>query len=779
MFDTICHITFKPCRLFGAVVCLLVSVGLSFTASAQCTRVGWVAEVDNNCGANIIDLDGGAVLQAVSGGEGLISGQTISFSYDTAAALPGCPSVLLPVALTCVSTTLPCTSEFVYFSDPNGDGLTVQFDADIYDANTQICQWNFGDGAISWGKQVSHTFSNYGEFNVCLTVSDGQGCSANTCKQVPVTFVNTATCGFDAKVTAVGLMLMGTLEDVANLGTGAVNWVRWYNFKTHQTIAQTIDFSYPLPDYGEYTICAEYQVTLPDGNICVNNACEHLVISEPGCIQPELVNGTAICPSIYAPVCGCNGITYNSECEARAAGVTTWWAGTCAENNSSTCQADLDYTVAYCNLQQGFWIKFTNLASGNYTNLFLDFGDGSPIHQGVNWDTITHFYPNPGIYQVNLTAWNNEENVSSVMRLISTDVASISPDNLPPGANYVYPGDANGDHVSNMYDLLGIGIGYTTNGAPRPNATNDWTPQMASNWPESTGDGVNYKHIDCDGNGNINEFDPGIILTHYTPLDTLALPVNEDLPVVYVDFAQDTIEIDPANPTPVSITGELKVANPAHPIFNFYGLALAVEYPEFVNHNTSANYVGEQFFGQTNYILWLQKNNFSRKQIDLGFVQKTGNGAAGFGKLATLNFQSDIIIIIDIGDRTESNLIPFAVKLTGVKAIDPNGIQKELTLPAMQDTVWIKLKETISTTEGEVGSTSLRLMPNPATEKVAVVVPADERIERLEVYNTLGQRVFEQTGDVRDLDVASWIKGAYEVKAFTAKRIISGKLLVQ
>jgi hypothetical protein len=48
------------------------------------------------------------------------------------------------------------------------------------------------------------------------------------------------------------------------------------------------------------------------------------------CIDPTLINLNAICPAVWAPVCGCDGNTYSNSCEAtNYGGVTSWTDGEC------------------------------------------------------------------------------------------------------------------------------------------------------------------------------------------------------------------------------------------------------------------------------------------------------------------------------------------------------------------------------------------------------------------------------------------------------------------
>ncbi len=727
---------FKSVSLNRFIMFLAVfALGNHVSLKAQCLHVAKVEAVAPGCGAVITDLNEGKSYRITQDYDKLSGGQVFTFEAKGGPTPVQCPSDgLLPIELTCFSEILPISAEFS-FAQEQPNPLVYYFDADIYDETKQKCVWDFGDGSKSFGKNVIHQFRNIGQYKVCLKVTDKWGNSMERCQIVSVG-AKVNKCGYEMEATAVDKQLFARLMPIdiaSNLKAKSVSWS--INGKL-QTVNSVFGLNATLPSYGDYSVCAAYEVENADGSICTNTICKRLTITDISCETPAMADPTLICSALPVRVCGCDNFTYENECEAMSAGLTAWRQGDC-ETLVNNCMADYEVKVLSGSPETGYTVRFHNRSLPNYIFVQIDFGDGSPVWQGTILDTVVnHTYKNGDIYRTNLTVWTPGKCVASMTKLVVTDAWSMTEAEKPKYTDYVYPGDANGDRKANVYDVLNLGIGYNQKGSPRPNAHTNWIPQFAANWDQKVSGVVDFKHLDCDGDGEVNNKDIDAVHKHFTAIDTSVALEAGNFPQLWLDFAEDTITIDPSKPAPLQVKANIMLGSLSKPVLGLYGLAFALRYPDYVDHDPTLVFHDELF--DYNNTLSLKRDIYSRRQFDIGLSKNDQKAVSGYGSIGQINFTTDYIIIVDVTSRSSSKVIPFTVPIAGARGNDVKGFSKGISGKNTRDTVWIKLLEkTVNSTEGSDINDQCSVYPNPASDEAAVYT-GELAVERIEVRDMLG-----------------------------------------
>jgi hypothetical protein len=98
------------------------------------------------------------------------------------------------------------------------------------------------------------------------------------------------------------------------------------------TVIATAGFGYESPELQvDMTVGETFITTLQTPDVILTQGFHQPVAQQGGgCINAALIDPDAVCPLVFDPVCGCNGVTYANSCVAQTtAGVTSWTPGEC------------------------------------------------------------------------------------------------------------------------------------------------------------------------------------------------------------------------------------------------------------------------------------------------------------------------------------------------------------------------------------------------------------------------------------------------------------------
>ncbi|MEZ4888288.1 MAG: DUF5011 domain-containing protein [Chitinophagales bacterium] len=337
-----------------------------------------------------------------------------------------------------------------------------------------------------------------------------------------------------------------------------------------------------------------------------------------------------------------------------------------------------------------------------------------------------------GAYIVNYSVVDSDGNCTSQQRLVIVQGVCNEPcegfidcANSDPCSNDigdVWPGDTNNDGIANNFDLLPIGIAYGNTGSPRVNPTLAWVGQVADDWTDTLADGVNYRHIDCNGDGEILLNDIEGIIQNYgeTHAKKSSNSGSSDDTPLYVELPDSDLNQGDSLTAPI-IFGTAEI-----PATNVYGIAFTVNFDsELVAPESVAVTFEECWLGTEGSNLITLSQPFGEEgAIDVAITRIDLTNQTGYGTIGTLTG------IIDNIAGKKSAQQDLTVTISNIRAISAN--ETEIPVFPTADTVIVTdIRESLV-------NDSIEMFPNPAKNHLSVRIPDLQKVHSLQLYNLVG-----------------------------------------
>ncbi len=331
----------------------------------------------------------------------------------------------------------------------------------------------------------------------------------------------------------------------------------------------------------------------------------------------------------------------------------------------------------------------------------------------------------------------------------------------------VWPGDANANNASDVYDLLHLGLGWGASGQPRPVSATAWQPWAGPDWPLAFADGTNYKHADCNGDGIIDAADTSAIAQNYGLTHDMVLPLpgveaTLDDPSIWVELPPELANGEP-------FTAPIMVGDATHPIDSIYGLAFMLFFdPEVVDPNSVDVVVDNtSWLGTPGADLVSINRTFAQNGLlHVAITRTDQQNVSGFGQAA--NF---IGFIDDIWSKQQTS-----VSIGGVRALTAS----ETLIPLQAPLQTRPVKSTTTATRTSSSELSVAIWPNPARGWLYINLDQGRIIPKtIELWSVRGRRVATVPAHSHVIDVRHLPKGIYLLRIITETGTITRRIAIE
>ncbi|MBN4051910.1 PKD domain-containing protein [Cytophagaceae bacterium AH-315-L13] len=554
-------------------------------------------------------------------------------------------------------------STFVQFNDESSGFINNRF-------------WEFGDGYSSSLRYPHHTYDESGNYEVCLTVSnDTTGCMVKICKTVTI-IIDTSVCISDFQF----FYLADDTVKFRNISIG--NFTRVYWDLGDGTVSNLSNPKHKYVDYGDYDVCL---TVFNDVDSCIDQSCQIV----------EIIDTTVVrCDAYFTYIVdsSTNTVTFNDQ----SSDSTTYWYWNFDDfsvaninrnpvhtfSNSGyyevclTIYSGSDCKDTYCevvtvgDVSNDVYANFSafadsltataffkNKSYGQITQYNWEFGDGI----FTNFKNPSHYYADTGRYLVCLTVENAGGASDFKCKYIEVGNSLANACEL----SCVWPGDANHDLDVNHYDLIALGLNFNRLGPRRDSTSFRRIGHFANSWDSEQITGINNKHSDCDGDGEITLDDIKAIRQNFgfshpfKPGKTSSSSYNPSNPDLYFDIL--TNDIAPGVLVEISVMmGRDTIQSGVYGI----GFELKLDANDVVSNSVSTNYDANWLGVRDTNLMTYDTTDYASGFSYISLAKNDQTNSYGYGELVTMAFTID-------SNLTKNDVV--IICLTSDYAMDANG----------------------------------------------------------------------------------------------------------
>ncbi|MBI5541403.1 MAG: T9SS type A sorting domain-containing protein [Bacteroidia bacterium] len=352
------------------------------------------------------------------------------------------------------------------------------------------------------------------------------------------------------------------------------------------------------------------------------------------------------------------------------------------------------------------------------------------------------------------------------IKLDSAGCYVIEPITINIREDCVWPGDADNDKSVSNFDLLPIGLYYGQTGFARSIQSNTWQSFLSDNWGTIQQNGFDIKHIDCNGDGSINNSDTLAInlnfsFSHSKANKNLSYKTYPDLYFVTTNntyFPGDWVNLD------------IMAGNSSNPVNNLYGIAFNINFDtSLIQPGTGCvNYPNSWFATPGTNSIKFSSINESSNTVYAAETRINHISIDGYGLIATFRFKLKSTI-------SSSTIMNFYFS----DYLSYNSSGDSLYFNLLSDTIQISTTQIIVDENTE--SDQLLIYPNPNNGKFTIEFTNPEtKSNRVTITDFTGKIIYETTLKTekiifQEFELAS---GVYFVKV-TGNKVYNKKLIIK